>query len=642
MATTTRNRLLVVIFLIVITVMAYWQVRGLLFVTYDDREYITENFRVQAGLSWGNILWTSTAVVASHWAPVTLLSHMAACQVFGLKPEGHHLVNLALHIANVLLLFWVLQLATGLLWRSAFVAAIFALHPLNVESVAWVAERKNVLSTFFLLLTIWAYVHYTRSPGWRRYVVVLACFTLGLMSKPMLVTVPFLLLLLDYWPLARWKAGPDAVTRSMFAGKQSETAGQAAIAGSPDTREPGRWPLHRLLLEKAPLLLLTVFSCVMTMRSIGDTLYSPPVAPLRSQFSNAIISYVVYLYKCIWPTRLAVFYPFQKAPFAFWEVAVAAAGLTAMSVIALLMAAQFKFVVCGWFWYLVSLAPVIGFIQAGYQSRADRYAYVPLIGIFIILVWTAAEVSNRVQLARLPLLALGGCILAIMITLTVGQVSFWHDSVTLFHHAEQVTSDNYIAYSNLGYMYMMSGDLDDAAAEYSRTDPSDPTYADAQENLGVVSLRKGEMSQAIDHLKTAIEVNPRSFEAYNRLGIALANAGQRDQAADCFRKALAIKPDQPSAYANMGSIAEQKGDLDESSFFYEKAIDLIRAAQDNGNNSENGMAESIHLRLAELSIKRGDLNQAKEHFNAILRLDPNSAAAREGVDRVSNLMRGAN
>jgi Flp pilus assembly protein TadD len=638
-AAATRDKLLIFAFLIAITLTAYWQVHRLSFVTYDDREYVTENLRVQGGLNSSNVLWAFTAVVASHWHPLTLLSHMTDCQLFGLEPEGHHVTSLAIHLASVLLLFWVLQLATGLIWRSAFVAALFAVHPLNVESVAWVAERKNVLSTLFFILTIWAYIWYTRSPNWKRYVSVCALFILGLMSKSMLVTLPFVLLLLDYWPLERWRIGPAEKEPPTTADAQTETADPA------EAPQPGRrlrtW---RLLLEKAPLILFSALSGLMALESIGDTLYSPPLAPVGSQISNALVSYVIYLEKFVWPSKLAVFYPFPIAPYPFWQVALATAGLLAVTAVALLLARRFKFLICGWFWYLGTLVPVIGFLQAGYQSRADRYAYVPLIGIFILLVWGVAEIRLRIRLGSLQILPAAVCVvaamfvLAVMIGLTRRQVSYWHDTVTLFEHAEQVTKGNYVAYSNLGYVYMTAGRFDEAAAEYSKTNPSDPTYADSQQNLGMMSLQKGEIDQAVIYLKGAVQANPRSFEAYNKLGVALGQSGRLDEAAACFRKVVEINPNEAPAYANLGSICEQRGDPTGAVSFYEKAIDLIAGtAMIDKSNSAKALAERIHLETANVLIKGGKFKEAEEHFSEALRLDPNSAAARQGLDRISSL-----
>jgi protein O-mannosyl-transferase len=638
-AAATRDKLLVFALLIAITLAAYWQVRRLSFVTYDDREYVTENLRVQGGLSSSNVPWAFTAVVASHWHPLTLLSHMTDCQLFGLEPEGHHLTSLAIHLANVLLLFWVLQLATGMVWRSAFVAALFAVHPLNVESVAWVAERKNVLSTLFFMLTIWAYIWYTRSPNWKRYVSVCALFILGLMSKSMLVTLPFVLLLLDYWPLERWKIGPAGKEPAASADAQADTVDSVGAT------QPGRrLPTWRLLLEKAPLILFSALSGLMALESIGDTLYSPPLAPVGSQISNALVSYVVYLEKFVWPSKLAVFYPFATAPFPIWQVALATAALLAATAMALLLARRFKFLICGWFWYLGTLVPVIGFLQAGYQSRADRYAYVPLIGIFILLVWGVAEIRLRLRLGSLQMLPAAVCvaaamlILAVMIGLTRRQVSYWHDTVTLFEHAEQVTSGNYVAYSNLGYVYMTAGKFDEAAAEYSKTRPGDPTYADSQQTLGIISLQKGEIDQAIIYLKGAVKANPGSFEAYNKLGVALGQAGRLDEAAACFRKVVEINPNEAPAYANLGSICEQTGDTSGAVSFYEKAIGLIAGtAMIDKSNSAKALAVRIHLETANVLIKGGKFKEAEGHFSEALRLDPNSAAARQGLDRISSL-----
>ncbi|HUK89148.1 MAG TPA: tetratricopeptide repeat protein, partial [Blastocatellia bacterium] len=514
---TTREKALICVLLSAITLAAYWQVLGFSYVSYDDPEYVTNNIKVQAGLTLSNVRWAGAAVVASHWHPLTLLSHMVDCQVFGLGPAGHHLMNLVLHLANVLLLFWVLQLATGLAWRSAFVAAFFAVHPMNVESVAWVAERKNVLSTFFFMLAIWAYIRYARSPTWKRYLFVPVLLLLGLMSKPMLVTAPFVLLLLDYWPLGRWKAAAASTHASGTPREASDGAAKLSEPERPVTR-------RRLLLEKAPLLLLSGLSVVMTMRSIGDTLTSKTFAPFGSRISNVLVSYVAYLYTSAWPTNLAVFYPYRGTSIPFWQVSLAAAGLVAATAIAMLLGRRFKFLAFGWFWYLGILVPVIGVVQAGYQSRADRYAYISLIGVFIILVWTAAEITRHSKRGRLAVLTLGLCVLPAMIVFTRQQAWYWRDTIALFQHAERVTSGNYVAYSNLGSAYLTAGRLDEAAAEYSKTSPEDPSYADSLQNLGTICLQRGEIDRAVSYLRSAIEAAPDSFAPYNKLGIVLAQS----------------------------------------------------------------------------------------------------------------------
>jgi tetratricopeptide (TPR) repeat protein len=641
MAVPSRNKILVCCLLIAVTLAAYWQVHGLSFVTYDDRDYVTENPRIQGGLSGANMLWAATAIVGANWHPVTLLSHMTDCQLFGLEPAGHHLTSLALHIANVLLLFWVLQLATGFLWRSAFVAALFAVHPLNVQSVAWIAERKNVLSTLFFLLTIWAYIWYTRSPNWKRYICVSGLFILGLMSKPMLVTLPFVLLLLDYWPLERWKVGPANKRLVANVDEYSGTDDDAkATQGHP------RLTAWHLFLEKVPLILLSVLTSVITVyaQHVGGALSSTRLVPIGSRIGNALVSYVIYLYEFVSPTKLAAFYPYPTAPLHFWQVALAAAALLGTSALAFLLARRFKFLTCGWLWYLGTLLPVIGLIQVGGQSRADRYAYVPLIGIFILLVWGVAEIAQSLKRDRQQALAAGICVLALMLLLAVmigqtrRQVSYWENTTTLFEHAEQVTTGNYVAYSNLGYAYISAGRFDDAAAEFSKANPGDPTYADSQQNLGMMCLQKGEIDQAISHLKGAIEASPGSFDAYNKLGGALADAGRLDEAAACFRKVLEIRPNDAPAYANLGSICEQTGDPSGAISFYEKAIDLLasRGLIENGNSTRT-MAERIHLETANLLIKSGKSKEAEAHFSEALRLDPKSVAARQGLDRISNL-----
>ena len=633
MAAPLRNNLLIYGLLVAITLAAYWRVHGLSFVTYDDRDYVTNNPRVQNGLSASNLRWAGAAIVSSNWHPVTLVSHMTDCELFGLKPAGHHLVSLFFHLANVLLLFLILRVATGMIARSGLVAALFAVHPLNVESVAWVAERKNVLSTFFLLLTVLAYIWYTRSPSWRRYTGVIALFLLGLMSKPMLVTLPFLLLLLDYWPLERWKPA------WWVAGPSPNSSEAAKPIGPIQVAAPANSPLSRLVLEKVPLLILSVASSIVTylVQKAGGALTLTTLVPFQTRLGNAALSYVTYLGKAFWPAGLAVFYPYPSY-IEHWKVLLAATGLLAATVVAVAAATRAKFFACGWFWYLGTLIPVIGLVQAGPQSRADRYAYIPLIGIFIILVWSAAEFGPRLGLKKWHGLVAGACAVLALAVVTRQQVGYWQNTNALFEHAEQVTAANFVASSNLGYAYIDEGRFDDAAAQFSKVRPGDPAFGDAQENLGMISLERGNFDQAVIYLKNAILANPNSYDAYNKLGGALANTGRMDQAAACFRKVLEISPNDAPAYANLGNIAEQTGDITQAIAYYRKCTDVIASTgMSEKSESARTMAEKVHIRLAELFVRGGKIEEAEGQVSEALRLDPNSSAARESLERISNL-----
>ena len=629
-----RKKILVIALLAGITFAAYGRVRELPFITYDDPEYITGNLRVQAGLTAGNLVWAATAIVGANWHPVTLISHMTDCQLFHLNAAGHHITSLALHLLNVLLLFWVLQLATGFIWRSGFVAALFAVHPLNVESVAWIAERKNVLSMFFFLLAVWAYLWYSRAPNIKRYAAVSACFILALMTKPMIVTFPFVLLLIDYWPLAKGRMPAPAVSPVANGDRELGLATR-----SDDDREKQRRTSRHLILEKIPLVVIAAAGGLITLyaQKAGGGFVALR-HPFGSRVRNAIVSYVIYLCKSVWPTKLAVFYPFPQTTIPLWEVGLAAAALLAATAIALIFARRFKFVACGWLWYLVTLAPMIGFIQVGYQARADRYMYLPLIGIFIIAVWLAGEVIESLKGSRVPVLVAAVCLLVLLTAATVHQLSYWTDSISLFQHAEQVTTGNYVAYSNLSYAYTQAGRLKDAEEEIAKTAPSDPSYAQSQEILGMLSLQAGDVQGAIDHLKAAIQASPNEFDANNKLGIVLARSGHLTEAVPYFRRALDVKPDNVLAMANLAGVDEQIGEENEAISLYSKAISLIGAQPlFDQNDSAKAMTENIHLQMAELFLKGGALDQAEGHFNQVLRLDPGSSAAREGLNRLASL-----
>ncbi|MCY2989851.1 MAG: hypothetical protein NTY19_18560, partial [Planctomycetota bacterium] len=424
--------------LLVVTVLcAYWPVGRHEFVNFDDPQYLVDNPQVRQGLTWGGIRWAFTTGHAANWHPVTWLSHMIDCQLVGLQAGWHHVIGMLFHIANSVLLYLVFQRMTGAIWRSFMVAALFALHPLHVESVAWAAERKDVLSALFWILSLAAYVRYTAAPSWRSYGVVMVCFALGLMAKPMLVTLPCVLLLLDYWPLGRWSFEANRRVR-----------------------------LRLLIVEKLPLLALSAASCLVTMivQSRGGAVGSVTAFPVTVRLANAVVAYVAYLGKLIWPTRLAVFYPYHAI--ATWQWMSAAAVLAGITAVAIITRRRWPYLLVGWLWYLGTLVPVIGVIQVGRQSMADRYTYLPLVGVFVMLVWWITELSARSRWSQSLLRVAAGTAIIVCLALSFLQVVRWRNSVTLFEHCLRVTGNNALAHTSLGADLRRRGWLDEAMTHY--------------------------------------------------------------------------------------------------------------------------------------------------------------------------------
>lgn len=458
-----RLERLVCLLLIVATLAVFQQLPEYDFVNIDDYYYVTENVHVTRGLTREGIIWAFTTLHANNWHPLTWLSHMLDCQLFGLKPGMHHLTNLLLHMANSTLLLLVLKRMTGALWRSAFAAALFALHPLHVESVAWVAERKDVLSTLFWLLTVWGYAGYVEYPGRNRYLLVLLFFALGLMAKPMLVTLPFILLLLDYWPLGRVKLW------------ESREGGSGGIQRSS--------ALH-LVREKIPFFALTLASGIVTVvaQYKGGAVRSLNLLPLDVRIANALVSYVGYIGKMIWPQHLAIFYPHPGA-LPTWQVVGAGLLLLSLSIILLRAAGRFPYLGVGWLWYLGTLVPVIGLVQVGDQAMADRYTYVPLIGLFVLIAWGIPDLMARWRYRQIALTISAVIVVFCCTVSTWSHVKHWRNGTALFTHAVNVTADNALAHDGLGFALARQGRLDEAIAHYSEALRIKPGYAKARYNL---------------------------------------------------------------------------------------------------------------------------------------------------------------
>jgi len=494
------------IFLMVATFCIYSQVQDHEFINFDDDAYVTESSLVQAGLTNENIIRVFTTTHFGGWIPITSNSYMLDYQLYGLNPTGFLLTNLFFHIAYSLLLFLVLFRMTGAIWQSAFVAAMFAFHPLNVESVAWAAERKNVLSTLFWLLTMWAYIHYAEKSTIKRYGLVFLFFTLGLMSKPMLVTLPFVLLFLDYWPLRRLKFGQERggnETSEKNTAKRSETL--------------------RLVLEKIPLFLLTIGLGIVTFiaqKSSGNMNYMEN-RTFSTRLANAMVSYLEYLEKMLWPEKLAVFYPHPGNTLAVWKGILCGMALVGITIISIRLIRKVPYFAVGWFWYLGTLVPVIGMVQVGVQAMADRYAYVALIGIFIIVAWGVPELISKWRYKEKVLSAVAGIIIFALLITTWKQVSHWKNSITVFKHAIRVTDKKY------------------------------PNLAIIHNNLGLALFAERRNEEAISHYKMAIKLNPDFADAYNNLGGVLFNANMTEEAIDYFKEAIRIRPGFAAAQKNL-------------------------------------------------------------------------------------------
>ena len=553
---------MVCVFLVVATASVFWQVRGDDFLNYDDNGYVTENPHVQAGLNWEGIKWAFTASYFGNWHPLTWLSHMLDCQIYGSKPGGHHFTNVLLHIANTLLLFLVFNRMTRRLWPSAFVAALFALHPLHVESVAWVAERKDVLSTFFWMLTMWTYVRYVESPGIGRYLSVLFFFALGLMAKPMLVTLPFVLLLLDYWPLGRFgmsQSGDTVISQNHQSKNTSDR----------------RWLVAHPIREKVPFFALSALSSVITLvaQQNGEAVSSLVAVSLKMRVANALVAYVSYIWKMIWPHHLAVFYPHAYMPPIGM---VAGSGLLLLCVsIALFWAARrHRYLVTGWLWYLGTLVPVIGLVQVGSHAMADRYTYVPLIGLFVMVAWGVPDLVARWRYRR-PVLAISTAfVLLTFIICTWLQVRLWKNTFTLFKHALQVTQGNFLAHNNLGAALAKRGRHEEALGHFSEALKIRPDYVSAHTNLGNELMRQGRTREAIRHFSEALKIKPDQAETHNNLGVALAIQGRTREAIRHFSEALKIKPDYGSAHYNLAMAYRSEGNYREAIKHCDRAMEL--------------------------------------------------------------------
>ena len=616
------------------TLLVYWPVTGYSFVNYDDTDFITANPHVQAGLTLEGFKWAWHSEVARNWHPITMLTHMLDCELFGLKAGRHHLVNVLIHTANTLLLFHVLRLMTGAVWRSAFVAALFAWHPLHVESVAWIAERKDVLSTFFWFLTLWAYVRYARALGKGSsksgvfYGWALVFYALGLMSKPMLVTVPFVLLLLDYWPLGRVNFVP---ARATGAGRIQSGKAKAKANPPPGNSAPGiaaAKPVFpgRLLWEKIPFLLMSGALCVVTygIQKRGGAMLTARDLPLGARVENALISCLRYIGKMVWPSHLAGLY-LRSGQWPLWLAALAGVVVLIVSIFVVGQRHRRPWLAVGWLWYLGTLAPVLGLVQVGMQTMADRFTYVPLIGLFIMASWGAGEVA---RLWRAPVPAVGGAAILVLtacLLLSARQIGFWKDSETLFRRMIAVTKNNYMAHFNLANCCARAGKAGEAAAHYEAALEEDPNYAEAHNNYGGLLLDEKRYDEAIRHYSAAVRINPQYLYYFN-LANALADAAsaRRDtnefaEAVSAYGQALQLNPAASEAHNNLGMTWEAQGREAEAAREFAEAARL------------KPDFEAAHFNLANALTRLGRRDEAIAEYRAAVRLDPDRAESHNSL-----------
>lgn len=599
--------------LVVGVAIVYAQAAFFDFVMIDDVSYIRENYIVKQGLTLKGIAWAFTSMYAANWHPLTWLSHMADMTVFDMRPGMYHLVNVLLHAVNAVLLFVFLRYATGDIWKNAAVAALFALHPLHVESVAWISERKDVLSSLFWILTMISYVRYARQPSTKRYLLMAASFALGLMAKPMIVTLPFVLLLLDYWPLERLKLGGDKA---------------APGGGAPTKPAAGLSGILPLVSEKAPLFLLSAASCALTFaaQKQGGAISTLGNVTMGTRVANSLTSYVAYLWNMVWPVNLGVFYPLNRSVSPL--LAVGALLLILLVTLAVLLAARrLPYLAFGWLWYLGTLVPVIGLVQVGSQSMADRYTYMPLVGVFVMGAWGLTDLFGRWRHGKTVLVYWFSIVLVLLTGLAWAQAGTWKDSITLFTHNIEITRNNYLAYNNLGCALHEKGNIRGAIECYRKALRICPSYGVAHTNLALALGKEGKAREALEHYYIALSLNPNSCLSHLHIGKGLFSFGKVSESVQEYRKALAINPHHAGAWNSLGFSLTVEGKTDEARSCYLKALEisprftearlnLIRELESQGKfedalrQMEIGLKNdpgnpALRRRFAEISRKEG-------------------------------------
>jgi len=591
-------------------VIVYAQVGTFDFVDFDDNLYVTENSYVQKGLTKEGFIWAFTTSYAGNWHPVTWLSHMLDSELYGLNPAGHHYTNIGFHIANALLLFFILFRMTGVLWKSAFVAALFAVHPLHVESVAWVSERKDVLSTFFGLLMIGAYYRYIKALNFKNYLLVIIFLSIGLMCKPMLVSFPFLLLLLDFWPLRRIQFKNNYYL-------QSER--------SADYDSKGIIPL---IVEKIPLLILSVISCILTffVQKSGGAVVPFETLPLNTRIANAIISYISYVFKAIWPQKLAYYYPYSIYTFSAWQIYGAALLIICVILGAIYLSRQYPYVTVGLFWYFGTLVPVIGLVQTTNQAMADRYTYIPLIGIFIVIVWGVSDILKKWHYRKVFLGVSAVIILSGLTIRAIFQTSHWKNSIALFENSVKINENNYHALNNLVKALVDKGKYDEAFLYLNHTLQKNPHREDVRINLANVLFLQSKPDEAISQYREILQTNSKNADAHYNLAYILSTQGKIDEALLLYKETLKIDPEYVKAHYNLGDIYLSQGKTTEAFMHYAETIkikpDFVKA----------------YNKLGLIMFKLGNSNKAKVFFLKAIQIDPNFSEARKNLKTLNQTL----
>jgi tetratricopeptide (TPR) repeat protein len=570
----------------------YWQVTAYDYINFDDPEYVANNPVVKRGISKETISWAFKTTKTANWHPLTWISYLLDVHFFGSAPGVHHLINVLLHATNAVLLFIVFRRMTAGVWPSAIISALFAIHPLHVESGVWISERKDVLSTLFWILTMWCYTGYTTHKDIKRYLAALVLFSLGLMAKPMLVTLPCILLLLDYWPLDRLRLFNEKTDRNKISLSS----------------------MFPLIWEKIPFFVITTASSMVTFmaQKSEGAVKSLDFIPFNLRLANALNSYISYLKKMIWPYPLAVFYPYPSY-YPWWQTIGSLLLLIAMFYLAFRNMKRRPYILVGWLWYVGSLVPVIGILQVGSQAMADRYTYVPAIGVFVIFVWGANELLQRWNLHKTGILTGTLLLFAALIAATWIQTTHWKDSLTLFRHAIAVTTDNYLAQSNLAGTYAQNRQFDKAIGHYFEALRVKPDDAMAHNNLGLALVHKGRYPDAVRHYSEALRLNPDYAGAHNNLGSALAQQGRLNEAIKHYRKAIRLRPHYAEAHTNLGTVLVKEGKMDQAIFHYSEAVD------------SDPYFETAIILLALALSQQGQIDEAVLTLEKGLKRIPNSA-----------------
>ncbi len=625
------------------------------FVNFDDDGYVNENPHVRDGLTAEGMAWAFTAFCSDNWHPLTWLSHMLDCQFYGLKPAGHHLTNLLLHAATAVLLFLALRRMTAALWPSAWAATLFAIHPLRVESVAWVAERKDVLSGLFFMLTLWFYTCYAQRPAWGRYWFVVASFALGLTAKPMLVTLPFVLLLLDYWPLRRQGAGGHAEGTRQGAGGRRTEGDEPQISDlksevsnfKSEIQDRRSLQSPRLIVEKVPLFVLAAASCAVTLVAQRSAMAATDL-DLPWRLANAAMAYVAYLGQMLCPAGLAVLYPIRDERPPGWAVVGAVALLVVVSMAVFAARRKCPYLLIGWLWYLGTLLPVIGLVQVGIQAMADRYTYLTQIGLYMALAWAGAEVAGRGPYRRCCCAAAAALLAACLMVSAWQQASYWQNSERLWNRTLACTSSNPLAHLDLGLALAAAGRYEEAIPHYQQALQARPDSLEAHYELGRALTLLGRFEEAIEHYRRAVEIDANYADAHINLGLALAGRGQFNEAIAQYETALQINPDNPRAHNNLGFLLTNLGQTGKAIAHYRQALELkpdYALAHNNLGNALDGQGQAeeaiahyrqalkakpdyaeAHNNLANRLVGRGQFDEAIAHFRAALAIAPHVAA----------------